>query len=698
MSEIIEKEFGTIIRHLIGSDKNEKPLARINISGQFCPEDNSDEAIARNLNAAFLVALAGEPHPHYEKAKNYLMSFQSHSSWGTISRFLQTGLEVICSEITNACCADVKFEKRVGQLSAWLADASNLSNRMETLEKVRGVFFPEGLSLCPDRDEKIKELREKRKVRITKLNPNPIRNPIREILFTSNILLTLPQQSKSIDELQLSPPIKEALKEISEEEQVFWYDHPIQMGVDRKSNEALYGVQGLEEALEFEHRRGKKEEDKTLDCVLSVSVTHKGLHRIAKEYLQEEFRNAKALEHLTLYVFTETETSGLIEEILVPAGEKYLSDFDRSLLRRIIGVDGEYGRHYSFLKAIAVFWHVFIDSQIKGTFKIDLDQVFPQEELLEESGASAFEHLSTPLWGAEGTDVQGEAVSLGMVAGALVNERDIHKSLFTPDVCFPPEEAQGDDWIFLSPLPQALSTEAEMMTRYTGNDLNGKDQCIQRVHVTGGTCGVLIESLKHYRPFTPTFIGRAEDQAYILSVLFADAEKNLRYVHKDGLIMRHDKEAFAGEAIKTAYMGKVVGDYARILWFTYYARALPWDVERIKSLIDPFTGCFVSSIPFTVVFLRLAFKAAAFFASNEPEGYQKGFELLGMGSQRLRNIVKTVNKDPNPLVEKYLQEKRGWDMYYDILEHLEKGLREGESFALELQQKAKTLVKDCTIT
>ena len=55
-----------------------------------------------------------------------------------------------------------------------------------------------------------------------------------------------------------------------------------------------------------------------------------------------------------------------------------------------------------------------------------------------------------------------------MIAGALVNEKDIHKSLFFPDVSVPDvEERQPDELVFFSRIPQALSTEAEMMARYT---------------------------------------------------------------------------------------------------------------------------------------------------------------------------------------------------------------------------------------
>ena len=96
---------------------------------------------------------------------------------------------------------------------------------------------------------------------------------------------------------------------------------------------------------------------------------------------------------------------------------------------------------------------------------------------------------------------------------------------------------------------------------------DGKIECIQRIHGTGGTNGILVDSLRKHRPFTPSLIGRAEDQSYILSVLMNPGEK-LAYVHKDGLIMRHDKEAFAADAIKAASFGNLIGDYIRTLYFS----------------------------------------------------------------------------------------------------------------------------------
>jgi hypothetical protein len=157
--------------------------------------------------------------------------------------------------------------------------------------------------------------------------------------------------------------------------------------------------------------------------------------------------------------------------------------------------------------------------------------------------------------------------------------------------------------------------------------------------------------------------------------------------------MRHDKEAFAGDAIKTAYMGKVVGDYARILWFSAYARALPWPVEHIKGLVDPFTGCFISPVPLTIVYLRLALKAASFFAGDEEERH-KGLDLLSTATKRLPAIVSYLNQSPNPLEARYEREKNAWDLYYDILDRLEEALERNDSFAVQLQEKARKWAED----
>jgi len=684
----MNNSFQSIMAGVIGSSTEINGVWDFNTSKQFNPDDQSNDGIAQCLNAAFLIRLSGESHALYLQAGSFLSQMEKNAEWKTSVQFYREGLKLIENEIDDTCEKDSDFSRQLERTAEWIKIKKDLYWGEEARKKIWAVFFPEGLFSQGDHHEGIDNLRKKRKIIITRLNPNPVVNASDELLFTSNILLGLPRDTADIDKLDLSEKTVKILKEVAREKQSYWYDHPIQIGVPVSNNEAVYGLTGLNEAIACEKERNNAGPRQKTTCLLSVSVTHKGLHRIARDYLKEEFKKAKLAENIDVYIFTEVETQKIIEEILIPAAQRYLDSHDFEQLKKIFGVDGEYGRHYSFLKAISAFWKVFINPNLKGTFKIDLDQVFPQEELIRETGKSAFEHFRSPLWGALGKDVDDNIVELGMIAGALVNKRDISQSLFTPDVLFPDKMPAGEGTFFLSGLPMALSTQAELMTRYNRDgDLDGIFTCIQRFHVTGGTNGILIKCLRKYRPFTPTFIGRAEDQAYLLSVLFKEADTNLRYFHEDGLIMRHDKEAFTGEAIKAAELGRQIGDLYRILYFSFYCRSLPWSVEKTKTQIDPFTGGFVSRIPITMVYLRFTSSLAELFFHDD----DKSRALFKMGTERLHALLKDITSDPNPLIKRVTDEKNGWNLYYDILDKIERDLEEKNIFALNLKTKAEEI-------
>jgi hypothetical protein len=654
---------------------------------------NESEDIARQLNAAFLILLAGRQHPQFKKAQAALRRATDSDEWSPVAQFYLSAKDRIHHEIENAAKKDPVLADRIKDLSRILETADQQSNASRITEEIWKLFFPEGVGLTLSRAESIRSLRQNRAVKITRPNPEPIADPASQILFSSNVLLTLPPQSPTYDRLPFSENLKQKLQRASREPQLYWYDHPIHIGVQPPNNELLYGLRGLEEALTFERRRGTVAADDNMTCILSASVTHAGLHEFARPYIEEEISRAGFLNHITVYVFTENDTQRIINDILVPAAEYFLLSSQAAKELEMFGVDGEYGRHYSFLKVMAAFWNVLIDPRIKATFKIDLDQVFPQQILVEQTGASAFEHFMTSLWGAHGTDFRGKPIELGMIAGALVNESDIDRSLFTADVRFPERSLSPEEHIFFSALPQAISTEAEMMTRYSNRPHDGVNTCIQRVHVTGGTNGIRIDSLQRYRPFTPSFIGRAEDQAYLLSAINSTGE-SLAYVHKDGLIMRHDKEAFAQEAIESAEIGRTVGDYVRMLYFSGYADALPVKEPELKKLLDPFTGCFISKIPETVVHLRFALKAAALFHGNQA---QKGLELVKSGTRRISQALEFVQGENSALRAQYESERQGWNLYYDILEALEEALAKKDPIAITLQQKARSIVRECAI-
>jgi hypothetical protein len=671
---------------------------RIEITDQFVPEEQAGPAIARNINAAFLIILSGQEHPKYNEAAAYLKGKGADPAWRTSVRFYSGGLETVAKEFEAFAEADSEVSGRISHLISGIRQCLSCG---EIRERLWRLFHPEASGILDNREKREKDLRRQRRVKLTGLNPESIRDVPGEVLFTSNALLTLPARGKKLDELEVSPGVRDALKLIVREPQLYWYDHPVQIGVKPESNEILYGLRHLAGAFAYEKGAGKAEKGTRVRCVLSASVTHEGLQKIVKEYMEGELAKGVDLSGLVVHLFTEADTDRLIHQVLMPAAKHYMNR-DRSaaaLFKEVVGVDGRYGRHYTFLKALSAFWQVLVDPAVKATFKIDLDQIFPQEHLERETEKTAFEHLMTPLWGARGNDSEDRPVELGMIAGALVNEQDLAGSLFVPDVTYPSGPFQGEDQVFCSRVPQALSTAAEMMTRYSHGAVDGEETCIHRVHVTGGTNGIRIDALRKYRPFTPTFIGRAEDQAYLLSVLLPPGQgPALRYLHEDGLFMRHDKKSFAGDAIKAAAMGKVIGDYERIILFSCYARMLSQDMGEIKAVVDPFTGSFISPIPLTLVYLRLALKAAELFSTGSDEDGRKGLELVESGSARLGSTIGEFAADNGKrLKEIYEREKKTWDLYYNVLDRIEEALGSGDAFALELKKKALNLVNDTEI-
>ena len=644
-------------------------------------------SVLQSLNAAFLIVLAGEEHTSFSTAQTYLDKISDSPDWGKIAKFYTQSIQLITQELEQACEHNTALKAQLDQMAGTLEATGGIP--VAAANAIWSVLFPEGTGIWGHEAERVDTLRAKRTVAIDQLNPNPIENPVKQVLFTSNALLTMPLDSADLSGFDAD--FQAELADAADDLQVYWYDHPIPIGVAAESNEILYGLQHLNHAVEFENQQSGSIDK--VNCVLSVSVTHERLQTLGKSYLKQVLAASEPLEQLNIFAFTETDTNTLLDNVLLPILERSSSDEEAREMLSVFGVDGRYGRHYSFLKAIVALWNALVDPEIKATFKIDLDQVFPQAELLEQTGATAFGHLKTPLWGATGKDSAGQPIELGMIAGALVNQRDIDKGVFTPDVTVPAAKLAPDEYVFFSKLPQALSTEAEMMTRYeAGTDYDGETKAIQRIHVTGGTNGILVDTLRRYQTFTPSFIGRAEDQAYILSA--RGQQPNLGYAHASGLIMRHDKEGFAQEAIAMAKVGKQVGDYLRILLFSKYADVLPEATDSIKGDIDPFTGCFVSRLPITVAMLRFSLKVANLFNVGKSD---EATEFIHTGVFQLQEGLDFIQGDPSDLQKTYEREKAGWQLFYQALESVEKAVQAGEDWALEVREITQKIVENCRV-
>ena len=79
-------------------------------------------------------------------------------------------------------------------------------------------------------------------------------------------------------------------------------------------------------SIAFEKERGTLAEDARVTCALSVSVTHRGLQDIAKEYLEDELKREKNIRHLEVYVFTEADTIQIIKRLPHSTGGSLFND------------------------------------------------------------------------------------------------------------------------------------------------------------------------------------------------------------------------------------------------------------------------------------------------------------------------------------------------------------------------------------
>lgn len=534
-------------------------------------------------------------------------------------------------------------------LARWIQGIAETPTPNEAAEHFWEVFSPNSVGLLDSWDHQVESLREQRSVTIA---PDGFAKNTGHILFTSNALLTAHD---------------------TDDEQRWFFDHPMVIGAAVASNEIVHGLRGLNAALAFEKDRGTLDRASLVDCVLSVSVTHESLAPFARDEVNRSVAAAGPLEHLAVYAFTEADSDRLVTEVLGPA-----INCDPSLLD-VFGVNGNYGRHYSFTKAIAALWQTVMDPEVDRTFKIDLDQVFPQEHLVAETGMSALELLTMGRWGAIGTDEHGRQVELGMCAGALVTESDIHHGLFTPDVERPTSAPSLPDLMFRKAVPQSLSTEAEMMDR--GDEPPGAVR--QRVHVTGGTIGITVDALMRHRPFTPSFISRAEDQAYLLSALVGP-DPSLRTAHIPGLFMRHDKETVATTAVLLAEVGTAVSDYERTILFTGYARAL-----RLVDTdwLGPFIGSYITQAPLATTLIRLLLDVI----DRETRGEsQDASDLLELGVRHVSAAHDLALAPDNRLSDIVADERAGWDRYYDAVAAVAEDA--------DLAARARTIIESTRLT
>jgi len=495
------------------------------------------------------------------------------------------------------------------------------------------VFCPTAAAASTAPDKMADTIRGRRQLHAITPADAPLRAPAEELLFTTNALVCPPLDPESPD---VPAAHRAAGRRFADRPQAFWYDHPVPLDARPEENEILYGLASLDRALAGECAGGTLPADARFDLAMSVSVTHPGMEATGFAYVRDIINRHLDLRHLRVFLFDEDRCRAMARQLC--PGNAAAAD--------VLGVNGAYGRHYSFLKVVLLVWQLAVNPKARFTFKIDLDQVFDQAALKAHTGRTALQAIANPLWGGMAHDKEGRQIDLGMLAGGLVNEGDAANGLFIPDVRRPDTDAVTAPLtsrrLFCPQWPQAISTEAEILQRERG---------FQRIHVTGGTTGITADALRRWRPFTPTFINRAEDQAYAISALGRGAY--LGHLHAEGLIMRHDKQAFAARAIAHASAGKAIGDIERLLLFSRYADLHPQGFETLRDHLWPFTACFVTPDPAPLAGLIFAIDGAA-----------RGGSYVQVGAQRLGDCLSFCGTD---MEGRLAHEQAGWDAVYGAL-------------------------------
>lgn len=151
-------------------------------------DDKTDMPL--KLTYTFLTCLRDDNNTEKTRALEFLSEECHSEQWGDIANFYLKGINCIKDEIEKRADENDDFRNRLKALALlFLSEGNHSTKEQLTAENLWSVFFHEGCNILSDRTRALDTLRNNRRIRITGLNPDPIFDPAREILFTSNVLL-----------------------------------------------------------------------------------------------------------------------------------------------------------------------------------------------------------------------------------------------------------------------------------------------------------------------------------------------------------------------------------------------------------------------------------------------------------------------------------------------------------------------------
>ncbi|MCK4389945.1 MAG: hypothetical protein KAV83_06890 [Desulfobacterales bacterium] len=702
--ELIARFWSAFLGHKEAIDK-------IDLAQQF--EAPPSELV--KMNAAMLISLCGKEHPLFERAWDYLGV--PDAVYGDQKETYLKFYEIIQEEIIKRLESDDALVKLLQDVIRAGDPAQLKAARLEMFNPLAAEALFEF-----DAEHIVKDIQRRNRLRLMANNEDFIADPIKEVIFTTNLLVTPPGSESLIPEGL--PGWAEKNLESAIQLPVDWYfDHPMELANTEKAlhaSEFIFCLRRLEETfraeIEIEKAAWKdhiKEGDK-VPFYISISPTHGGigLGRVAREVLRCQYASAveggilPELKIVEPYLYSQADVKDFIKDVLMPAGKCYFPQIPDKKIEEYLsffGVEGYYAMHYNFLKAFGSLAK-FMNPGVKAVIKIDTDQSFPSERFYRETGSCWLETFTLPTLGGLARDQNERDIYLGCFAGSLTNLNELidKDDLFLPDISMPsvPESIpEGEAGVFYQRLLQSLITRGEAFPPEVQwralKILN--EYPYMRTFVTGGTTGFLIEALERYAPFVDARVHRAEDQAFLLSVLFDQYDGNfLRYLYFPGLHMIHEKQAFISESIKRAEPYKKIYDLERIWNFSYLARVLceikGWNFEDVRKTLNFFSASFIQHFPGLLALTRFVLSVAGKEGRNREDIiYQKE------GLRRLSKIAFSQEQYYRDTKTRVGKQIKAWRFYYDLMIRLRESAKKKDPFALALRKKASEINNNCKL-
>jgi hypothetical protein len=704
LKELMARFWSAFLGHKDAIDK-------IDLARQF--EAPSGELV--KINAAVLICLCGKEHPLFQRAWDYLSV--PDAVCGEQKETYLKFYEIIQEEIVKRLESDAALVKVLQDVIQ--------AGHPDRLKAARlEIFNPLAAKTLSqfDAGQIVKDIQKQNRLRLIASNENFIANPIEEVIFTTNVLVTPPRSESLIPE-GLTRRAEKSLKSVIRSPVDWYFDHPMEMATTEdalQASEFIFCLRELEETFQSEIEIEKaawkdhiREGDK-VPLYVSISPTHGGvsLSSAAREVLRYQYTAAvksgilQELKIVEPYLYSQADVKHLINDVLTPAAKRYFPEIPDKEIEGYLsffGVEGYYAMHYNFLKAFGSLAK-FMNPSVKAVIKIDTDQSFPAERFYRETGSCWLESFTLHTLGAIAQDQNERNIYLGCFAGSLTNRDELidKDDLFLPDISIPdlPESIpEGEAGVFYQGLVQSLITRGEAFppeVQWRALKILNEYPYMRTV-VTGGTTGFLIEALERYAPFVDVHVHRAEDQAYLLSVLFDEYNGNfLRYLYFPGLHMIHEKESFAAESIKIAEPYKKVYDLERIWSFSFLARALceikGWGFEDVKRSLNFFTASFIQPFPGLLALTRFVLSVAGRGGRNREDIiYQKE------GLKRLSKIAFSQDRYYRETRTRVAKQIKAWRFYYDLMIRLRESAKKGDPFALALKRKAIEINNNCKL-